>query len=220
MSKHLLVLFALLVCCGIWSCTDNTKKNDKVEVVPQTTKVEKTKPHCRILIQPYDGFSQERATEVAKQLKNTLNKYVTGLDVTDIRVLPNKQLTPNLMNDAKTRYRASKILDWQYGLLQQPEDAVVGLTDNDISTSAHGYKDWGILGLSYLKENNCVISTFRVKDKTQFWKVVLHEFGHAFLGLDHCPNNDRTCFMVDCNGKPDLAKEKYLCETCSNSIHL
>ena len=137
MYKHLLILFALLVCCGVWSCTDNTKKNEKVEVAPQNTKVEKTNSHCRILIQPYDGFSQERATEVAKQLKSTLNKYVTGLDVTDIRVLPNKQLTPNLMNDAKTRYRASKILNWQYGLLQQPEDAVVGLTDKDISTTAH-----------------------------------------------------------------------------------
>ena len=122
------------------------------------------------------------------------------------------------MNDAKTRYRAGKILNWQYGLLQQAEDAVVGLTDNDISTTAHGYQDWGILGLSYLKENNCVISTFRVKDKTQFWKVVLHEFGHAFLGLDHCPSNDRTCFMVDANGKPDLAKEYHFCDSCTKLL--
>ena len=31
MSKYLLILFALVVCCAMWSCTDNTKKNKKVE---------------------------------------------------------------------------------------------------------------------------------------------------------------------------------------------
>ena len=141
-----------------------------------------------------------------------------GLAVTKVKVLPNKSLTVELMNDAKTRYRASKILDQQQGMIKQPGDVVIGLTNEDISTSIHGYNDWGILGLSYLNKSNCVISTFRVKDKSQFWKVVLHEFGHGFLGLPHCPNNDSSCFMVDAKGKPNLTPQRHFCETCSRQI--
>ena len=218
MNKHLLyITLTFLFGCLVWSCTNNAKKIKNIEVVPDSL-VDCTCPHCRILIQPYDSFSQERAVELSKQLENALNDYAEGLAVTEVKILPNKPLTDNLMNDAKTRFRASKILDQQENLKQQRNDVIIGLTDSDISTTHHGYQDWGILGLSYLNRNNCVISTFRVKDKTQFWKVVLHEFGHGFLGLDHCPNNDRSCFMVDANGKPDLAKQHHFCDSCTKFI--
>lgn len=143
---------------------------------------------------------------------------MSGLAVTEIQVLTAKPLTEELMNKGKTRYRARKILDQQQGQLQQTGDVVIGLTDKDISTSVHGHEDWGILGLSYVNLNNCVISTYRVKDKSQFWKVVLHEFGHGFLGLPHCPNGDPTCFMVDANGKPNLTPERRFCDSCSKKI--
>lgn len=207
-----IIVFIFLTGCLAWSCTSNAKRIKKVEFV--SADVGMNSPHCRILIQPYDSFSQERAAEVSKQLEKALNDHVKGLDVTEVKVLPNKPLTADLMNEAKTRYRASKILDQQESLLIQPDDVIIGLTDSDISTTHHGYQDWGILGLSYIHKNNCVISTFRVKDKAQFWKVVLHEFGHGFLGLDHCPNNDHSCFMVDANGKPDLAKQHHFCNSC------
>ena len=216
--KHQLlyiVTCTLVLGCLAWSCTSNAKR----EVV-YNAEVENTGPQCRILIQPYGDFSNVRAQEVAKELEKSLATYVKDLTVTGVQMLPSKPLTEDLMNDAKTRYRAGKILDRQASLMSRDDDVIIGLTDCDISTTAHGYDDWGILGLSDLGQSNCVISTYRVKDKTQFWKVVLHEFGHGFLGLRHCPKNDTQCFMVDCNGKPDLAKEKYLCDTCSHSIRL
>lgn len=221
MKKQLLyiVTCAMVVGCLAWSCTSNDKRVKNVESVANA-KVERTVPHCRILIQPYGDFSKERAQKVAAELKKSLATYVKDLIVTGVQVLPSRPLTEDLMNDAKTRYRAGKILDKQVSLKSQKEDVIIGLTDCDISTTAHGYDDWGILGMSEMGNSNCLLSTNRVKDKTQFWKVVLHEFGHGFLGLDHCPNNDPQCFMVDCNGKPDLAKEKYLCGTCSTSIRL
>ena len=217
MKHQLLYIVTCILVLGwlAWSCTSNTKR----EVV-SNTEVESTGPHCRILIQPYGDFSNVRAQEVAKELEKSLATYVIDLTVIGVQVLPSKPLTEDLMNDAKTRYRAGKILDRQASLMSRDDDVIIGLTDCDISTTAHGYDDWGILGLSDLGQSNCVISTYRVKDKTQFWKVVLHEFGHGFLGLRHCPKNDPQCFMVDCNGKPDLAKEKYLCDTCSHSIRL
>lgn len=220
MYKYLIItLFTLLIGCATWSCCNNAKRIKHVEFVSAKSEaVECTCPHCTLLIQPYGDFSQARAKEVSEQLEQVLSKHMKGLAVTEVKVLPNKPLTAELMNDAKTRYRASKILDQQQSMLKQPSDVVIGLTDEDISTSIHGYEDWGILGLSYLKRNNCVISTFRVKDKTQFWKVVLHEFGHGFLGLDHCPNSDPTCFMVDAKGKPNLTPQHHFCDTCSKLI--
>ena len=218
MPKYLIIIsFTLLVGCATWSCTDNAKRIKNVELVSNADP-ECTCPHCRILIQPYDDFSHDMAVEVSNQLKQALNEHMKGLAVTEVQVMPNKPLSEDLMNKGKTRYRARKILDQQQSLLKQPDCVVIGLTDEDISTSVHGYEDWGILGLSYLNKNNCVISTFRVKDKSQFWKVVLHEFGHGFLGLPHCPNNDSNCFMVDANGKPNLTPQRHFCDSCAKFI--
>ena len=214
-----IIVFTFLLGSLTWSCNSNTQRNKKVENVSKAD-AEHTGPHCRVLIQPYGDFSEVRAQAVAKGLEKSLATYVKDLAVTEVMVLPVKPLTQNLMNDAKTRYRADKILDQQASIERHKDDVIIGLTDCDISTAAHGYEDWGILGLSETGKSNCVLSTFRVKDKSQFWKVVLHEFGHSYLGLPHCPNNDPQCFMVDCNGKPDLAKEKYLCDSCSKSIRL
>lgn len=218
MSKYLIIIsFALLIGSATWSCTNNAKRIKHVELV-SNNEPDCVCPHCRILIQPYDDFSHDKAWEVSKQLERALDEHMKGLAVTEIQVMPNKPLTEDLMNKGKTRYRASKILDQQQGLLKHPGDVVIGLTDKDISTSVHGYEDWGILGLSYLNKSNCVISTYRVKDKLQFWKVVLHEFGHGFLGLPHCPYNDSSCFMVDANGKPNLTPERHFCDSCSKLI--
>ena len=218
MYKYLIVIsFALLIGSATWSCTNNAKRIKHVELV-SNNESDCICPHCRILFQPYDDFSQDKALEVSKQLERALNEHMKRLAVTEIQVMPNKPLSEDLMNKGKTRYRASKILDQQQGLLKHPGDVVIGLTDKDISTSVHGYEDWGILGLSYLNKNNCVISTYRVNDKSQFWKVVLHEFGHGFLGLPHCPNNDSSCFMVDANGKPNLTPERHFCDSCSKFI--
>ena len=214
------IVFTFLTGCLLWSCTDNSKKNQDAKVVVPDAKVEDTHPHCRLLMQPYGSFSEARAQVVADELKKTLATYVKDLTVTEVKVLPAKPLTEDLMNNAKTRYRASKILDKQASLKSQEDDVIIGLTDKDISATAHGYEDWGVIGLSYIGHSNSVLSTFRVKDQSQFWKVVLHEFGHAYLNLPHCPNDDPHCFMKDCNGKPDLAKERYLCDSCSNHIRL
>ena len=228
MKKQLFyaIVFTFLTGCLLLSCTNNSKKDQNTKVAVPDVKVENTPPptpappHCRLLMQPYGGFSQARAQSVADELKKTLATYVKDPIVIDVKVLPAKPLTRNLMNNDKTRYRADKILSMQMNLKSQKDDMIIGLTDKDISATLHGYDDWGVIGLSKTGLSNSVLSTFRVKDKSQFWKVVLHEFGHAYLGLPHCPNDDPHCFMKDCNGKPDLAKERYLCDSCSNRIHL
>ncbi len=199
----------LLLGCVSWSCRDKEHNANEADL-----EMDCCCPHCRILIQPYGDFSQARAKKVSTQLVQALEKHMADLAVTDVVILPNKPLTDDLLNDAKTRYRAQKILDLQRGAQKGRNDVIIGLTDKDISTTHHGQKDWGILGLTYVGQSNSVISTFRVSDKSQFWKVVLHEFGHG-LGLRHCPNNDKSCFMVDANGKPNLSPQNHFCKSCA-----
>ena len=107
-----IIVWALLVGSLAWSCCNNAKRIKKVELIADSTEVaECTCPHCRLLIQPYGDFSQARAQEVSNQLVAALDKHMNGLAVTEVKILPAKPLTVSLMNDAKTRYRASKILD-------------------------------------------------------------------------------------------------------------
>ena len=159
MPRYLIIIsLTLLIGSATWSCTNNAKRIKHVELV-SNNESDCVCPHCRLLIQPYDDFSHDKALEISKQLERALNEHMKGLAVTEVQVMPNKPLTEDLMNKSMTRYRASKILDQQQGLVKQPGDVVIGLTDKDISTSVHGYEDWGILGLSYLNKSNCVIST-------------------------------------------------------------
>lgn len=169
----------------------------------------------QIHIQPYEDFPHDKAQELAEQLEIAM---IGVHGWTNVYVLPNKPLTKDMLNDAKTRYRANKILDWQRDSVDQTDFAIIGLTSEDISTTLHGYDDWGILGLSYVGTGNSVVSTFRIKDNSQIYKVLLHEFGHGFMGLQHCPNNDPTCYMVDDNGKPKLDKQYHFCDSCSKLI--
>lgn len=59
----------------------------------------------------------------------------------NIQVLPNKSLTEELMNEAKTRYRADKIIR---STRQKTDNiTIIGLTHKDISVPYKGKKDWG-----------------------------------------------------------------------------
>lgn len=209
MKYNILLLIALLMFFG--GCSSN---NDN-RIDNTSDKRESADLSCHLIVQPYGDFAQGDAYQIARSLIGVIGKY-TDISIDSLEVLPNKPLTAELMNNAKTRYRASKILDSQHTLQHRQGDVIIGLTNCDISTSLHGYEDWGILGLAYLGQSNCVISTFRVREKKYFWKVVFHEYLHAYKNLPHC--SDPSCFMVDCNGKPKLSLETRLCNDCAKLL--
>lgn len=105
----------------------------------------------------------------------------------------------------RNRYRAEKLLKFLRARRVEPATKILGVTTVDISTTARGVYDWGILGLGQLGGDACVMSTFRckrsAKDEQQVhFRMVttcIHEVGHT-LDLDHCP--DRTCLMTDARG--------------------
>ncbi len=78
----------------------------------------------------------------------------------------------------------------------------------------HNTKNYGIMGLSYCPGNVCVVSDHRIKTKSMVWKLMLHEFCHAFYGAKHCPNDDPKCFMKDAKGKGNVEVQNWLCDSC------
>jgi len=79
---------------------------------------------------------------------------------------------------------------------------------------------WGVQGLSLIPGNACVASTFRVKDRRDFWKVVCHEFIHTYFTYNHCPKDDPSCLMQAAKGHPRYKGKNGLCPHCSNALKI
>lgn len=114
----------------------------------------------------------------------------------------------------RNRYKASQLL----GYLDKSGYITLGLTNMDISTAAHGYADWGVMGLSECPGSASVVSTYRLDKKNlleQTLKVCVHELGHA-EGLPHCQKS--TCLMADAKGKNPTNQEKGFCDSCKKYL--
>lgn len=182
-----------------------------------------------IAVQPYNGFSTNKAEMVA----NTISDFYKIKTI----VLPQIDLPKSAFVTIKSpRYRADSIIRIQNRLIPDTIDFIVGLTNKDVSVTkkdANGkvikpewkYNDFGVMGLGYCPGNSCVISTFRLKNKdknlelSRLKKVVIHEFGHN-LGLPHCL--DQHCVMTSAAEKiSTIDNEKMeLCVKCKNILEL
>lgn len=117
----------------------------------------------------------------------------------------------------RNRYRADVILKDLYSNYKGKR--VIALTSKDISTSVHGYADWGVLGLGSLTNKVCIVSTYRQKGKKlteRTVKVALHELGHSY-SIEHCNSNDK-CFMKDAKKtiKTIDNETKVMCSSCKS----
>lgn len=171
-----------------------------------------------ICLQPYDNFTQKEAKQLSKVLEKKFQKLF-GVEF-EIDVLPNKKLSSDLMNDAKTRYRADKII----GSLKKvagDHRMMIGLTHKDVSFPYKGRADWGVLGLSIHGTYACVVSDFRLKHKQRdYWKVVAHEFTHTACNYGHCPEDNANCIMKDAKGKANFGNKEDFCETCKKNVNI
>lgn len=171
-----------------------------------------------IYLQPYGNYTQKEAQQLSKVLEQKFKELFDR--EFKFEVLPNKSLTTELMNDAKTRYRADKIIN-SLKKGAGKHKIIIALTHNDVSVPYKGKADWGVLGLSIHGTNTCVVSDFRLKNKKRdYWKVVTHEFTHTACRYSHCPDDNPLCIMKDAKGKADFANKVSFCKTCREKINI
>lgn len=186
-------------------------------------------PFITVFLVPLDGISEKEIEKARKDFsEHFAEKQWEPYIVT---TLPHMFSPDTCLNDTKTRYRAKKLismLENQYkdtakNIAQKnnPEAwayYIVGVTNKDISTNIHGHSDYGILGLSYLRNHEAsIVSTHRLKRHQDLWKLIAHEFCHGFYGAPHCPNNDPHCLMNDAKGgNPHFEIKDSLCIDCAN----
>ncbi len=176
--KTIVLLLCAIICMA--SCSqnrgDDSGLSDEKEVRCLCPPV--------IHLQPFGKFSQHEAQLLGKELTKSIED-IFGVEL-ECEVHPPLPLSDTLMNDGHTRYRADKIIRSMTANANR-HNIYIGLTHKDISCTVHGKKDWGVQGLSLIPGNACVASTFRVKDRRDFWKVVCHEFIHTYFTYNHCP---------------------------------
>jgi len=148
-------------------------------------------------------------TRIKEEAVAGLKKYAGKV----ILLLPQK-LPLHAFYPLRNRYRADSLIKWM-AAKAGPGEVYVGLTSVDISTTKDGNADFGVMGLGYQPGRACVISSFRLKNKRNFYKLVLHEAAHT-AGLPHCP--EATCFLRDAKGGDHTEEEIGFCISCSNLL--
>jgi archaemetzincin len=165
-------------------------------------------PQIVISIQPFNGVDDKIVNELHMYLRK-LYPYTN--------VLPATPIFFNAYHKQYHRYRADSIINI-LGKKANPNEVIIALTTNDISTTKDNYADWGVMGLGFCPGKACVASTFRLSKKNiaeQLFKVAIHELGHT-QGLPHCAN--LTCYMRDAKGKNPTNEETGFCDVCKPKL--
>lgn len=218
-SKVTILLCAgllLLAGCTGGNTTDAPQaqhtKGDKTETLK--TKQQKKTEVINVLLQPYNGYPADKLKSLQRDMQNCLDTLIPELKF-HVEVCENSTLPSSFLYTPRNRFRADSIIRYQKSF--PTHDYVMGVISSDISTTVHGVQDFGILGLSYRPGRSAVVSSFRVKNKSLFYKVAVHELLHS-LGLPHCAQKDRSCYICDADKHPQLEKQTRLCEPCKKKL--
>lgn len=176
-------------------------------------RVVRAQPRETVAVVPFGPFPEALLREIERGIHAELGASVV--------VYPTEPLPRRAFYPPRGRYRAERLLDHLRPLVHPPATRALGVTQVDISTTAHGVRDWGVLGYGDVAGTACVISTFRCRmnspseAQTRFRMVTtcIHEVGHT-LGLEHCP--DTSCLMTDARGSVRTVDRTtgHLCARC------
>jgi archaemetzincin len=154
-----------------------------------------------IIIQPLEKVEITKITNIY----NTLSPVFDSVVIRNSLNIPNR-----FFYHKRKRYRSESIIKWLRTMANNNE-TIIGVTKNDISTTKGKYADYGVLGLGFLTGKACVISEYRLKDKSTLPIIAIHETGHTY-GLQHCKVSG--CYMMDAEGKDHTRRLKYFCTRC------
>lgn len=160
-----------------------------------------------VVLVPLGGARKKEIEAIRSALIKT---YRVSVSIGPRRALPKETYYP-----PNHRYRAEHLIDWL--AKGGPGEKVIGVTNVDISTTARGHKDWGVVGLAGLGKRSGIVSCHRLKgDMTCFGDVAIHEMGHLF-GRNHCPT--KGCTMHDKSGHVAIGHVRtYLCPECRKAL--
>jgi archaemetzincin len=157
----------------------------------------------RIYVLPLgSGCTQAFIRETQAQIR----KFIPGVEVRSKVALP-----AQAYYKPRGRYRADTLIHWM-GRMAKTDEVILGITTVDISASKDSFADFGLMGLGFRPGNAAVASNHRLRNKSAFWKVAIHELGHT-VGLPHC--TVKSCFMRDADGGNPTAEETAFCPNCA-----
>lgn len=183
--------------CQSKSSKSNKSKNESV--------ISSTVFNKKIILLPLGKINNETIKIIYDSLKLIFPEVV----------LMKKESMPKIAYTApRNRYRADTLIHWMNRRAKENE-VFLGITSLDISTTKKKYPDFGIMGLGFRPGKACVASDFRVKTKSNFFKIVIHELGHT-AGLHHCM--EKTCFMRDAEERDPTGEEKEFCKRCKSFL--
>jgi archaemetzincin len=191
----LIIIILFAVSCG------DTSKNKKPVSITTADKQNIVK----IKLLPLGKTTLQFIANIFSELKQVIG---------NIELLPHEEMPRNSYYAPRKRYRADSLIHWM-SKRANTNEVFVGITMNDISTTKGDKADYGVMGLGFMPGKACVASSYRLKDKKNFFKVAIHELGHT-TGLPHCP--DKTCYMRDAEGGDHTSLEKGFCNSCKNHL--
>ena len=195
-------LFSYIVIMTLSICCNQRSDTSKHPTVPPSRLTAKPSIQKTLTIIP---LGKTISDDFVRSTHTAIKKFLPDVGLKNITALP-----PHAYNSQRGRYRADSLIRWMRGMAK-PNQVFLGITNVDISTTKDNYKDWGVMGLGYEGGNAAVASNYRLKNKSSFWKVAIHELGHT-SGLPHCPV--KTCFMRDAKGGDPTGEEKEFCNKC------
>lgn len=221
MKKLILLVLGMasIFCVGC-----SSKNRNVVEAYDEDTS------HCCpplgyvVELQPLGDFSHQKAEQLREEFVKQLAVVFKTIPKSDIDacvcVKENKTMPASCLYKPRNRYWAGAILKMLHAEHGGNDEIVtIGLTNRDISTSAHGHFNYGVMGLGYHPGDAAVVSTFRLKRKDDLWKVTMHEFLHT-RGLPHCKKDNPKCIMQDAHGKDTFCQKNSLCKNCKNALQM
>ncbi len=192
--------FLILLLAILFSCNTTPEKL-------KTTSIEKIKSTNTksIFLLPLGKIDNAVVNEIYTSIKRILP---------DIKIMQKESMPSISYYHPRNRYRADTLINWMSKRAKENE-IYVGITTLDISHTKDKNRDFGVMGLGFQPGKACVASSFRLKNKASFFKVVIHELGHT-SGLPHCP--EKTCFMRDAKGHDSTAEETEFCKKCKSYL--
>lgn len=149
---------------------------------------------------------------LGKISKNTINNIEQSLKeiFPEVTVMKREQMPANSITKIKNKFQADSIINWMHRR-GSGNEVYLGVTSDDICHLKGQNPTYGIMGLGFRPGNACVASDHRVRIKSNFFKIAIHELGHT-AGLKHCP--DKTCYMRDAEGHDPTGEEHDFCGSC------